>query len=241
MIIRNGDKEERALAEIGREGHRERMRQAYLCGDMENAPAHNLLELFLSIIIPRKDVKQLSYDLINKFGSLEAVFSASPYELMTVKGIGESTAIALSLVDKFYTKINVDKNNSIHRFKSMDECYDFCRNLLKNEKNEKVYIITLTSLLSVINCYKVGEGSVLSSNVDMKSILTYTIKDNAAYVLITHNHPNGSPHPSGEDASFTVKLKDMLETINVKLFDHIIVSGEDAISLKHSSDYRLNL
>lgn len=229
------------MAEIGREGHRERMRQAYLCGDMENAPAHNLLELFLSIIIPRKDVKQLSYDLINKFGSLEAVFSASPYELMTVKGIGESTAIALSLVDKFYTKINVDKNNSIHRFKSMDECYDFCRNLLNNEKNEKVYIITLTSLLSVISCYKVGEGSVLSSNVDMKSILTYTIKDNAAYVLITHNHPNGSPHPSGEDASFTVKLKDMLETINVKLFDHIIVSGDDAISLKHSSDYRLNL
>lgn len=229
------------MAEIGREGHRERMRQAYLCGDMENAPAHNLLELFLSIIIPRKDVKQLSYDLINKFGSLEAVFSASPYELMTVKGIGESSAIALSLVDKFYTKINVDKNNSIHRFKSMDECYDFCRNLLKNEKNEKVYIITLTSLLSVISCYKVGEGSVLSSNVDMKSILTYTIKDNAAYVLITHNHPNGSPHPSGEDASFTVKLKDMLETINVKLFDHIIVSGDDAISLKHSSDYRLNL
>lgn len=229
------------MSEIGREGHRERMRDAYLRGNMDNAPDHNLLELFLSIIIPRKDVKQLSYDLINHFGSLEAVFAASPYELMTVKGIGESTAVALSLVDRFVTKININKNNSITRFKSVEDSINYCINLLKNEKSEKVYVITMTGILSVINCYKVGEGNVLSANVDIKSIITQSIKDNAAYVLITHNHPGGSPHPSGEDANFTVRLKETLDTINVRLFDHIIVSGNEAISLKHSSDYLLNI
>ncbi|MFR1271940.1 MAG: hypothetical protein ACLSCS_05725 [Eubacterium sp.] len=49
---------------LSRNGHRQRMRRTYLLGGMENAPDHNLLELFLSIIIPQKDVKQLAYDLI---------------------------------------------------------------------------------------------------------------------------------------------------------------------------------
>ena len=228
------------MSQVGREGHRGRMRDAYLRGNMDNAPEHNLLELFLSIIIPRKDVKQLSYDLINRFGSLEGVLKASPYELMTVNGVGERTAIALSLVNSFNTKINVGKNKNIPRFKSIEECFEFCKNLLDNEKKETVYVVTLNNMFTVINCYKVGEGDVNSSNVDIKSIITYSIKDNASSVLITHNHPGGTAHPSGEDANFTVRLKDMLETINVRLFDHIIVGENDVISLKRSHEYLLN-
>lgn len=215
------------------------MREAYLRGNAENAPEHNLLELFLSIIIPRKDVKQLSYDLINAFGSLEGVLNASPNELMTVKGVGESTAIALSLSGVFCSKISMDKNKRITQFKSLDDCFAYCRNLFVNQKNECVYIVTLNGNISVINFYKVSEGSVNSSNVNIKDIITYAIKDNASSVLVTHNHPGGSAHPSGEDASFTIRLKDILETINVRLFDHIIVSDSDIVSLKRSKDYLL--
>lgn len=71
---------------LSRNGHRQRMRRTYLLGGMENAPDHNLLELFLSIIIPQKDVKQLAYDLINRFGSLEGVLNADANQLMNVSG-----------------------------------------------------------------------------------------------------------------------------------------------------------
>lgn len=229
------------MEQIGRDGHRSRMRDAYLRGNMKNAPEHNLLELFLSIIIPRKDVKQLSYDLINRFGSIEAVINASPYELMSVNGVGESTAIALSLVNTFNTKISVERNKKITKFKSYDDYVQYCYNILHNEKIEKVYIVTLTNSLNVINNYCVGEGNITSASVNIKNIITCAIKDNAVYVLITHNHPGGSAHPSGEDANFTVRIKDMLETINVKLLDHIIVGEDDIISLRKSRDYTLNL
>lgn len=215
------------------------MRKAYLNGDMKNAPEHNLLELFLSLVIVRKDVKQLSYDLINTFGSLEGVLNAKPYELMTVNGVGESTAVALSLANQFAKKVTVQRNKDITKFKSVDDCFDYCKNLFCNERNEKVYIVTLTASNTIINCYMVGEGSVNSSAVDMKAIITYVVKDNASSMLITHNHPGGSAHPSGEDASFTVRLKDTLESMSVNLFDHIIVAEDDAISLKHSQEYLL--
>ena len=229
------------MQQLGREGHRERMRKSYLQGDMKNAPEHNLLELFLSLVIVRKDVKQLSYDLINTFGSLEGVLNATPHELMTVNGVGESTAIAISLVNQFSKKVAIGKNKNILRLKSLDDCFEYCRNLFMNERNEKVYIITLTANNTILGCYPVGEGSVNSSGVDMKAVITYVVKDNASSVLLTHNHPGGSAHPSGEDASFTVKLKDTLESMNVNLFDHIIISDSDEISLKHSQEYLLNL
>jgi DNA repair protein RadC len=228
------------LAEIGRDGHRSRMRQAYLSGNMDNAPDHNLLELYLSIIIPRKDVKQLSYDLINHFGSLEAVFEATPQSLMAINGVGESTAVAISLVHEINKKIRVNKNNNIEKIKSLDELFLYCKNLLINETNEVVYIVTLNNSFSVINKYKVGSGTVNSTNVDTKMIISNSIKDNASYVLMTHNHPNGSAHPSGEDINFTVRIKDILETFGIRFFDHIIVGENDLISLRRSKDYNIS-
>ncbi|MCM1114450.1 MAG: helix-hairpin-helix domain-containing protein, partial [Clostridium sp.] len=88
---------ENLMPELGRNGHRQRMRNQFLLDRMENAPDHNLLELYLTIAIPQKDVKPLAYALINSFGSLEAVFSASPEELMAIAGVGEVTAVAISL------------------------------------------------------------------------------------------------------------------------------------------------
>ena len=73
------------MPELEREGHRSRMRNTYINGGMENAPDHNVLELFLSVIIPRKDVKELSYSLINTFGSLEGVLNAIDYIIKIIK------------------------------------------------------------------------------------------------------------------------------------------------------------
>ena len=85
LITGSGSEGRMALADLSREGHRQRLREQYLSGGMDNAPDHHLLELFLSIVIPRRDVKELSYDLINQFGSLEGVLNAEPQDLMNVK------------------------------------------------------------------------------------------------------------------------------------------------------------
>lgn len=84
--------------EISRDGHRARMRAAYLQGGGDAMPDHQLLELLLSISIPRKDVKPIAYALINRFGSLEQVFAAGAADLQQVPGVGEQTAVQILLV-----------------------------------------------------------------------------------------------------------------------------------------------
>ena len=66
-----------------------------------------MLELFLSIIIPQKDVKELAYALINRFGSLEGVLNADANQLMTVNGICQSAAVGIKMVVELNKELRI--------------------------------------------------------------------------------------------------------------------------------------
>lgn len=227
------------VADIERKGHRERMRKSFLLGGMEYAPDHNLLELYLSLVIPQKDVKPIAYDLINKFGTLENVFNAPVEQLVEVKGVKEVTAVAISLVPFINKRISINKNEHKKALNTSKEAFEYCRNLISLEENETAYLITLNSDLSVINYYKVSDGSVNTTRVDFRKLVTYITKDNASAVIFTHNHPKGSPKPSAHDIDFTLNLRSFLKQIDVVFYDHIIVGANDCYSFqcdkKHSA------
>ncbi len=222
------------MADLSREGHRERLRALYLSGGMENAPDHNLLELLLSIIIPRKDVKPLAYALINTFGSIEGVINASPQDLMTVKGIGESTAIAISLIKKIHSRVVKNRNNDVKRIINLYDAKIYCANELADEPVEKIIQITTKNSGAIINKYVVGVGCANCTGVDCRAILKNALNDNAAYVLLAHNHPNGDPFPSAHDIDFTFRIKNMLKEVKVDFIDHIIVTESKCDSIIHS-------
>ncbi len=229
------------MPELEREGHRARMRNTYINGGMDNAPDHNLLELFLSVIIPRKDVKELSYALMNTFGSLEGVLNADVRDLMQIKGIGESTAVAISLIKNLYKRASLNRNSRITSFNKMEACFEYCRNLFVADVVENAYLITLDNHNNIINCHSVGAGSANQTEVDDKKLVATAIRDNAVSVVITHNHPNTTATPSAQDLNYSIKLSQMLEFVGIKLLDHIIVGSDSCISLKHSKIYNINL
>lgn len=229
------------MPELEREGHRARMRNTYINGGMDNVPDHNLLELFLSVIIPRKDVKELSYALINTFGSLEGVLNADVRDLMQIKGIGESTAVAISLIKDLYKRASLNRNSRITSFNKIEDCFEYCRNLFAANVVENAYLITLDNHNNIINCHSVGTGSANQTEVDDKKLVATAIRDNAVSVVITHNHPNTAATPSAQDLSYSIKLSQMLEFVGIKLLDHIIVGCDSSISLKYSKTYNIKL
>ena len=217
-----------ALSEqkLGREGHRKRMREQYLSGAMDNAPDHNLLEIFLSVVIPRHDVKDLSYDLINTFGSLEGVVNASPLDLMTVKGVGESTAVAISSIRKIYERVVKNRNHNIKKIKNINDARRFCINELSNEVIEKVIQVNMKNDGTVINVCVVGTGTVNYASINIHSIVQNACRNNAAYVLLAHNHPGGDEDPSAHDIDFTLRIKNIFDGMRINFLDHMIVAGE---------------
>ncbi|MGN0522300.1 MAG: RadC family protein [Eubacterium sp.] len=230
------------MADLQRQGHRKRMRNAYLKGAYESLPDHNLLELFLSLVIPQKDVKPVAYALMNKFKTVEGVLNASVQDLMSVDGVGESSAIAIKLVSDLNKRALISRNKNVVRLNTLSKADEYCWNLLSQEKVERVIMITLKPDKTVINVHTLDMGTVNSSFVNVRKLVETALDDSASAVIISHNHPDGKNEPSSWDLDLTVELKAVLRKVNIVLLEHIVVGNSVCnVMREHPSFSKENL
>ena len=78
-------------------GHRQRMRERFLCGGLDGFADHEVLELMLFYAIPQRNVNPLAHRLLERFGTLHAVLEAPVADLMKVEGVGQHAALLLNL------------------------------------------------------------------------------------------------------------------------------------------------
>lgn len=74
-------------------------------------------------------------------------------------------------------------------------------------------------------------GSIDGSEVHAREVVKEALRHNCAAILVAHNHPSGTPEPSAADRAVTAKLKQALALVDVRLLDHIIVGGNETVSM----------
>ena len=216
------------------DGHRERMEQKLLEQGLDVFDDHNVLELLLFYSVPRKDMNPLAHELLNTFGSLEAVFEAPAEELSKVNGIGESTVTLLKLFPEVSRRYVMDKNRFDNILDSTKKAGEYLAARYMYERDEVVYVICLDSKLKVICCKELFRGVANSAEIGTRKIAELALTKNATSVIISHNHTSGIALPSMEDEITTKKLKTTLASMGITLADHIIVADGDFISLADS-------
>lgn len=211
-------------------GHRERMIKKY----MENPEAileHELLEILLYPLLPRKDTNVLAHKLLRTFGNLKNIFSATPKELTSVEGVGNSIATHLSVIGKIIN-CSTQKSNSIkgkHWFTFERNRQDII-NLFSDCENEKCYVLLLDKnydVLSELGYTNEDETCVTANMPEIANVISIL---HPTFAILCHNHLSGSILPSEEDDFATYKLNWLCDIHRVKLIDHIIVSKDDAFS-----------
>lgn len=83
----------------------------------------------------------------------------------------------------------------------------------------------------VIACEILFRGSVGDCAVHPRVIARRALTHNAAAVILAHNHPSGVCDPSEADRHITQEIRDALRLVEVRLLDHFVVGGEEAISM----------
>ena len=213
------------------DGHRERLRQSFLEHGLTSMNDINALELLLFYAVPRRDTNELAHLLLRRFGSLDGVFSASVEELSEVEGIGTYAASLITLVPEIMKKSRLSKSREIRQIRSSDDAGEYLLPYFMNERDEVVYLLCLDSKRAVICCAEMGRGVVNTVDTSVRRIVEKAIKVKACSVIVAHNHPDGLALPSREDDLFTKCLYNALETVGIRLEDHIIVADEDYISI----------
>jgi len=220
------------------DGHRDRVRKAYMENRLAGMATHNILELILFYAIPRKDTKPVARALSEHFGGdLNRIFNADIEELKSIDGIGESAAVLLTLFGEVNRAAAAQKNVGMKDFSDYVAVKEYCRNLLENQPNEKMLLITLDNRRRLINTHTVAEGTVNATAVEPRKLVQAALTDNASSVILVHNHPYGDFMPSPEDVQLTGRLNDLLRQIGIRFADHIIVGDNGSISMKNDIRY----
>ena len=215
------------------EGHRKRIRERFINGGLETFQDYEILELLLTYAIPRVDTKPIAKQLIAHFGSFHAVLEATVPELTAVKGIGENSAVFISMLLQVYRAYERDRRAEKEPLSSVDRVKEHCRGLFVGEREEKLYLICLNARLKPVADVLVCSGTVNGISVLSRQIAAEAMRHSAIGVILTHNHPAGGTEPSAEDLRFTEDCRRALNALDIRLYDHIIV-GDRAVSLRES-------
>jgi DNA repair protein RadC len=97
---------------------------------------------------------------------------------------------------------------------------------------ERLGAVYLDSKNRVIREREIYVGTLNSTTVSTRDVLRYALHDNAASIVVFHNHPSGDPAPSAEDLVFTRKLVEAGRLLGVDILDHLILGANRYVSLK---------
>ncbi|MBO5210620.1 MAG: DNA repair protein RadC [Clostridia bacterium] len=220
------------------EGHRQRMREEILKrNDFDALQDHRLLELLLFSAIPRKDTNPIAHELLNTFGSISSVLDAEIEDLAKVKGMTQNAAILIKTIMPLARRYQDCKFKEGYSFANIDEMGEYLIRKHLGHKKETFMVTCLDVAGKLIVSEVVNTGAADSVDVNLRDIVACIFKHNSPCVIVSHNHNGESALPSKEDIEMTIGLSRSLSQLQIRLLDHIIVAGDDYVSLRQSAKY----
>ena len=207
-----------------RAGHRQSLREKFENYEQEAFLDYELLELILTYSIPRRDVKPIAKELMNRFHSFPGVMDASPEDLAQVPGLGQNSITLLKLIRSANVRYLARTMESLPLLNSPQLFADYARMKLGDRNNEVTLIFYLNTQNRLIRCDTLSAGTVDAVNIFPAEVARLALLCGAHSIVLCHNHPGGTFLPSRDDDAVTFDISKALESLGIVLLDHVIVS-----------------
>ncbi|WP_306250534.1 DNA repair protein RadC [Parvularcula sp. IMCC14364] len=204
-------------------GHRDRLRQRFVKAGVDGVQDYELLELVLFRAIPRRDVKPLAKELIERFGSFADVLAAPSARLQEVKGISEKVVTELKIVQAAALKLSQQNILKRQVLSSWQALIDYCTAATAYEKIEQFRILFLDNKNALIADEKQQTGTVNHTPVYPREVVKRALALDASAIILVHNHPSGDPTPSGADIQMTAQIVQAAKPLGIRVHDHLVI------------------
>lgn len=212
--------------------HRKRLRARFMAAGGAALPDYELLELLLFRAIPRQDVKPLARRLLDRFGSYNAVVSASPPRLSEVVGVGDAVICELKLVEAAAHRLARGKIMRRHVLSSWESLLSYCQTTMAHRDIEQFRILFLDTKNTLIADEEQAKGTVNHVPVYPREVVKRALDLNAGALILVHNHPSGDPTPSPADIDITEQIRQACAVFSIALHDHLIIGKSRELSFR---------
>ena len=212
--------------------HRQRLRARFIAGGAAAVPDYELLELVLFRAIPRRDVKPLARNLMDRFGDFNRVITAPEARLRDISGVGSAVVTELKIVEAAAHRMAGARVLQQHVVSSWDALLDYCHTTMAHRETEQFRVLYLDRKNTVIADEEQAKGTVDHVPVYPREVAKRALELNASALILVHNHPSGDPTPSQADIEMTGQIGAACEALGLTLHDHLIIGKSRELSFR---------
>ncbi len=151
-------------------------------------------------------------------------------DLVKFKGVGEAKAISIIAALELGKRRRMEEALEKKKIGSSIDVFEYFSGILSDSTYEAFYILLLNRANKIIREIQISEGGFSGTVADPKKIFKIALEQNAAAIILCHNHPSGNIKPSDADIKLTHKLKSAGEMLDLPVIDHIILGEENYYS-----------
>jgi DNA repair protein RadC len=189
-----------------------------------------LLAIFLRTGVVGKSAVDVARELISHFGSLSALLSATRERFTAHHGLGQAKYAQLQAVVEMAKRALKENLKTGDALSSPAAVRDYLRLALGRRPYEVFMVLFLDAQNRMIAAEELFRGTLTQTSVYPREVVKAALAHNAAAVVFAHNHPSGLAEPSHADELLTRSLKQALGLVEVKVLDHFIIGGTEAMS-----------
>ena len=215
------------MDELIHKGHRQRMRRKFADFGAIVFDTYELLEMLLYYTVPVRDTNPIAKRLLQRFGSLDGVLSASPEELREVDGVGEKTAefihtagLSLSVFSSYGAN-----SGEASLFENYDYAGKYVSDYLCERLESEQILLTFDNDMKLLGIDEIYSCDYSSAAVKSDKFMDAALKRGATVAIIAHNHPYGPLCPTEGDRATNSMIQTALSNVGVLLAEHYVVCG----------------
>jgi len=208
----------------------ERPRERLLALGPERLSDAELVAICLRTGTRGKSAIDLARDLIQHFGGLHGLLGAERGSFAAVKGLGNAKAAQLAAVLELARRCLREEMRTCDALTSPGAVRDYLRLALSGREHEVFVALMLDAQHRVLAIEELFRGTLTQTSVYPREVVKVALRSNAAAAIFAHNHPSGVAQPSQADELLTRSLRDALALVDVKVLDHFVVAGNQALS-----------
>lgn len=212
--------------------HRWRLRQRFLSAGPGSLADYEMLELVLFRAIPRRDVKPLAKQLLDRFGDFNGVISALPARLRDLPGVGQAVICELKVVEAAAHRLARARVLNRPALSSWSALMEYCKTTMAHRETEQFRILFLDRKNILIADEEQAKGTVDHVPVYPREVVKRALELNASAVILVHNHPSGDPTPSQADIDMTRQIELAARAVGVVVHDHVVIGKERDASFR---------
>lgn len=186
----------------------------------------------IALLLQAPDALDMARELLDTFGGIWKLHEAEINELMQIAGVGEARARMIKAAIELGRRAMVGPPEKRPRVDSPAAAANLLMPEMTTLKREELRVILLDTRNQVLGVRTIYQGSLNAAVARIGEIYRPAIVNDAAAIIMAHNHPSGTPDPSPEDVHLTREAAKAGEMLSVSLLDHIIIGFHRFVSLK---------